>query len=149
MKHIKVLSLVAIMTFSFMLFRAPVASAQFSNATDEACAGLAIDDGSFINCDEENNTKVDSLLKTLLNLLSIIAGFIAVLMIILAGIKFITSEGDASKVSSAKNSIIYAIVGVIIVVISQALILMVINRSSDAIRPSGPPRVGSPRNPSD
>jgi hypothetical protein len=55
-----------------------------------------------------------------------VVGLVAVIMIILGGVKYTTSSGDATKVSNAKNTIMYGIVGLIIVVLAFAIVNFVI-----------------------
>src|ERR1039457_3096164 len=61
------------------------------------------------------------------NILSWVAGIVTVVMIIFSGIKYTTSGGDSQKVSSAKNSLIYALVGLVIVALTQTLVHFVLN----------------------
>ncbi len=68
------------------------------------------------------------LLKTGIAILSIIIGVAAVIMIILAGLAFITANGDAQSIAKARGSIIYALVGIVIVVLAQALVAFVLNK---------------------
>lgn len=62
------------------------------------------------------------------NLIALIAGIAAVIIIIIAGISFITSSGDASKVSRARESIIYASVGLVVIVLARAIITFVVSK---------------------
>ncbi len=62
---------------------------------------------------------------------TIIVGAIAIIMVIYGGFRYITSGGDSGKVGSAKNTLIYAIVGLIIVALAQILVHFVINTSVD------------------
>ena len=64
-----------------------------------------------------------SLLSIILNLTMSIAGAIAVIVIILAGFKYVTSQGEASKINQAKNSIIYASIGLTV----DALAFVIVN----------------------
>jgi hypothetical protein len=68
--------------------------------------------------------------KTAINIISILVGIVAVIMIIFAGFKYITSGGESNGVTSAKNSLIYAIVGLVIVVLAQAIVHIVFTTSS-------------------
>lgn len=61
-------------------------------------------------------------------IIAIIAGFAAVVVMVLAGIRYITSGGAADQVAQAKKTIIFAAAGLIIIVLSQALISFVIGR---------------------
>lgn len=90
---------------------------------DNACKGLAQVDESQ-GCGK-GQAKVDSIVSTLVNALSIIIGSIAVIFIIFAGFKYITSGGDAAQVTSAKNALIYALVGLFIAAIAQFLVHVV------------------------
>ena len=52
----------------------------------------------------------------------------AVMMIIVGGFRYITSGGASDSVSSAKNTIIYAIVGLVVVALAQFIVQFVLNR---------------------
>jgi len=92
-----------------------------------ACEGLTEVTGDS-DCDgNSGDITISGTITVLLNLLSIIAGVIAVIMIIIAGIKYITSQGDPSSVGSARSAIIYALIGLIIVALSQIIIFFVID----------------------
>ena len=54
-------------------------------------------------------------------------GLISVIMLIFGGLRYITSGGDAKKVTDAKNTILYAIIGLIICVLSYAIVNFVLN----------------------
>lgn len=73
-------------------------------------------------------SKVHSTLSQVINILSLVIGIIAVIVIIIAGLTYITSGGNEQKVSSAKSSITYAVVGLIIVLFSQIIVRFVINK---------------------
>lgn len=96
-------------------------------AQQQVCAGIGLAGG---NCGASSGaSEVNKVLALVINLISLIVGIAAVVMIILAGMKFITSGGDPSKVSSAKNQVIYALVGLIVVAFSQLLVHLVINKA--------------------
>ncbi len=56
-----------------------------------------------------------------------IAGVAAVIMIVIGGIRFMVSGGDPNSVASARSSIIFAIVGLIIIAAAESIFLFVIN----------------------
>lgn len=64
------------------------------------------------------------------NFFTIVVGAIAIIMVIFGGFRYITSGGDSGKVGSAKNTLIYAIVGLIIVALAQILVHFVINTAT-------------------
>jgi glucose uptake protein GlcU len=57
-----------------------------------------------------------------------ILGIIAVIMIILGGIRYTTSAGDASRVKAAKDTIMYSIVGLVVAMLAFAIVNFVIGR---------------------
>ena len=60
--------------------------------------------------------------------IALIAGIAAVIVLIAGGIKFVTSNGDSSGVNSARQTIIYALIGLVVIVLAQAIISFVIYR---------------------
>lgn len=147
MKKLILVVLMSLSVLGTLQFASPSAFAQFDSAKNEACEGLAAGD-DFISCEDNsgNDGNVKRLLSTLLNLLSILAGIIAVVMVMIGGIRFMTSQGDPGKVSSAKSAVIFAIIGVVVVAVSQTLVMFVLDTTSKAVVPdsSQPQRVNCP-----
>lgn len=75
-----------------------------------------------------NSSSVTRLLGTLTNTLLFIAGAIAVVMIVLGGLKYITSNGNADQVKSAKNTIMYAVIGLVVAIAAYAIVGFVIDQ---------------------
>ena len=65
--------------------------------------------------------------KQITNTIIYIVGIIAVIMLIIGGIKYVISGGDAKKVTDAKNTVLYAIIGLVICFFSYAIVNFVIN----------------------
>lgn len=61
------------------------------------------------------------------NIILYIVGIVAVLMLIIGGIKYVTSGGDAKKVTDAKNTVLYAIIGLVICFLAFAIVNFVIS----------------------
>ncbi len=61
------------------------------------------------------------------NTILYIVGAISVIMLIFGGIKYAISAGDAKKVTDAKNTILYAIIGLIITILSYSIVNFVLN----------------------
>lgn len=57
-----------------------------------------------------------------------IAGSIAVIIIIIAGFRYILSSGDPQEAAKAKNTILYALIGLVVIVLGSAIVRFVINR---------------------
>ncbi|HEY1645191.1 MAG TPA: hypothetical protein VGF75_02280 [Candidatus Saccharimonadales bacterium] len=79
---------------------------------------------------------VETLATKVVNLFSIVVGIIAVVMIIYAGFRYITSGGESGSVSSAKNTLLFAIIGIIIVVLAQLIVHFVLNSANGIANPS-------------
>ena len=92
--------------------------------------GGSLEDGSCVNdpdCDiDDGKTKINSTITNIINIFSMIVGIVAVIMLIYGGFRYVTSGGDSGNIASAKNTILYAIVGLVIVAISQAIVQFVL-----------------------
>ncbi len=64
--------------------------------------------------------------KQVTNTILYIVGIIAVVMLIIGGIKYVVSGGDAKKVTDAKNTVLYAIIGLVIAFLAFAIVNFVI-----------------------
>ena len=64
--------------------------------------------------------------KQITNTILYIVGIIAVIMLIIGGIRYVISGGDAKKVTDAKNTVLYAIIGLVIAVFAYAIVNFVI-----------------------
>jgi len=69
-----------------------------------------------------SGTTVEPFLKVLINTLLYIIGVIAVIVIIVGGIRYTVSGGDATAVKNAKNMIVAAVIGLVIAVLAFAII---------------------------
>lgn len=61
------------------------------------------------------------------SVLLFIVGAIAVIMIVIGGLRYVISGGDSSQVQAAKNTILYALVGIIVAILAYAAVNFVIN----------------------
>jgi len=83
------------------------------------------------NCNDQvgaGTTGVNKLIKDIINIFSIIVGVVSVIMIIWGGFQYISSGGDSGKVGNAKNTIIYAIIGLIVVALAQFIVQFVLDK---------------------
>lgn len=64
--------------------------------------------------------------STAVNLMLFIIGAIAVIMIIIGGFRYVISGGNSSNVTAAKNTILYAIIGVVVAILAYAIINFVV-----------------------
>ena len=61
------------------------------------------------------------------NTILYIVGIVAVIMLIIGGIRYVVSGGDSKKVTDAKNTVLYAIIGLVICFLAFAIVNFVIN----------------------
>lgn len=112
---------------------APVTVGAQADIQNNVCSG------SEFNADIDNPTScaaategagsnVNDLIADVINIFSLIVGVVAVIMIIVGGFRYITSGGNDSNVSGAKNTILYAIIGLVIVALSQFIVRFVLDR---------------------
>lgn len=98
----------------------------------ECGSNLDLSDIDSCNADTgTSDTDLGGLLKNIVNILSIIVGVVAVIMIIIGGFRYITSGGESSNVSGAKNTLIYAIVGLVIVALAQFIVHFVLSQTAN------------------
>ncbi len=107
--------LVATSAFVF----APVYSVAAQGALDAVCN----DNPDSAVCRSENkDATADNLVATIVNTLLFVVGAISVIMVIVGGIFYVTSHGDSGNITKAKNTILYAIVGMIVAFLAYAII---------------------------
>jgi len=78
-------------------------------------------------CKDQNSASKDSnpiigIIKTAINVVSFMAGAAAVIAILISSIKFMTANGDQNSISSAKKTLVFAAVGIIVVLIAQSIV---------------------------
>jgi len=126
MKKIQTLVLTVALAFGVMaIVPAPVNAQLFQGSKREACKGANVSNNNG-NCGTSND--LNKTIQSIVNLLTVIVGIVAVIMIIVNGFRFITSGGDTNAVTSARNGLIYAIVGLVIAAMAQIIVRYVINK---------------------
>jgi cytochrome bd-type quinol oxidase subunit 2 len=103
-----------------------------------ACAGSDIKitaDPSNAACNnvDDGAKTVNNLVATVINIFSTLIGIAAVIMIMVAGFRYITSGGKDDTVKSAKNTIVYALIGLVVVALAQIIVHFVLAKTSQAV----------------
>ena len=124
MKKIKYILLTLGLIAGFGLAVIPnVASAQTKTAISEACKAAP----ESPLCKQSSVTgKV--FVTNLVNSLLYVLGAVSVIVIIIAGIFYATSNGDAALITKAKNTLLYAVVGLLVAIMAYAIVSFVISR---------------------
>ena len=121
-------AIIAIMMLTPLLVFTP-ANAQVE-IQQGLCAGTSFQTGNCVTDGAGATNRVNNIIKLVINIFSIIVGVVAVIMIIVGGLKYITSGGDSNNVTSAKNTILYAIIGLIVVALAQVIVRFVLARGT-------------------
>ena len=101
-----------------------------NNNNDDTNGGDLPSGGGSLSASSVGIPQVDAndVVKGVLNTVYFIAGAAAIIIIIIGGVLYATSEGDPSKVQTAKNAILYAVVGLIVVMMAFVITGFVIGR---------------------
>jgi heme/copper-type cytochrome/quinol oxidase subunit 2 len=96
------------------------------------CAGANLNVNTDCNSggitDAQAQQRINDILHSIINLFSLVVGIVSVMMIIYGGLKYITSGGDSGNVGNAKNTILYAIIGIVIVALAQFIVRFVLTK---------------------
>lgn len=120
-----IIAVVSVLAFCTLV----ISSASAETSKEALCQGVGLS-GTSTNCQpKDGQPTVDSTIEDVINIISILVGVISVIMIMIGGLKYVTSAGDSSKVSSAKDTILYAVIGLVVVALSQIIVQFVISRT--------------------
>ncbi len=132
-KKIQTIVLSLIMAFSFVSVSAPVMVSAQTSIADQVCTGVlntSGEDASGVSsCDEESDNSFGTIITKVINIFSILIGSVSVIMIIIGGFRYIISGGDQNNVTAAKNTIMYAIIGLVVVLFSQVIVRFVLTNA--------------------
>ena len=102
----------------------PIVHIADQDSKDEACNALP--DPS--SCGQNNDPSVQNLFQSIADFLLLIIGGIAVIVLIVSGIRFAVSNGDPQGVQGARNGILYALIGVVVAVFANVIVRFVLGR---------------------
>jgi hypothetical protein len=132
MKRFAIFALTLGTLFSFAFVASP-AFAGDAAAKKAACEAIGGTSNAAGDCSTgATNATPQDIFSQVIQIFSWVVGAISVIMLIFGGFKYITSGGDAGKITGAKNTILYAIVGLVIVALSQVIINFVLDRAINA-----------------
>ena len=114
MNKLKLIVVGIVATLALVFATVPVAQADYN-----------LDKGISDSKGDRVAEKVDDpqqLVKGIVNGILYFVGILSVIMLIWGGILYTTSSGDSNKVTTAKNTIMYAVIGIVVVVMSYAIV---------------------------
>ena len=92
------------------------------NVIDDAC-----NSGSDSTICDNRDENVSDVVAIVVNTLLFIVGIISVVMIIVGGLRYTTSGGDSGSVTAAKNTILYAVIGLVVSIVAYAVVNWVLD----------------------
>lgn len=120
---------VLLLLFSLSLFVPDTSSADLTGDANQVLGGTGAD---ALTADGGTST-VNKVLKTILNVLSFVVGFAAILMMIIYSIQITTSGGDSGKIARARNGVFYALIGLALAILAQVIIGFALNEATTAV----------------
>ncbi len=100
----------------------PVTAAAAVNVFKDTCTASST---SPVCADTGSGTAA---IDRVIDLIFYTVGIVAVIVIIVGGIKFITADGDASKIKGARETIMYAVIGLVVALLSYGIVGFIIGR---------------------
>ena len=125
----KIASRIAVAMFALALLFVPQAAfAEEPPATGQGTASQqALEGLNSVNPNGANSPELTTVIQTILNAVYFIIGIVAVVMIILGGISYATSQGDPTKVKKGKDTVLYGVIGLVIALLAYAIVNFVLN----------------------
>ena len=125
------LAIIITLVFTKMtpLLAPTVAYAAPTAASEAICEG--VNDGSGVTSCTDNSSglAVSNVIKGAIRIFQAVIGIISVFTILIGGMNYITSGGDAGKTKTARDRIMYAVIGLVIVGLAEIIVQFALNRA--------------------
>lgn len=102
----------------------PAGNAAAFDPLAEPCAN----GGASEICNQQSEEDAGQLIADIVNILLFIVGTLSVIMIIVSGLMYVSSTGDSGRVTKAKNTLMYSIVGLIVAFVAFAIVNWVVDK---------------------
>jgi heme/copper-type cytochrome/quinol oxidase subunit 2 len=96
-------------------------------------SGLQAISGQFTHGGLTGATSVQDLIVRIIQLMLLFAGIIAVVFIIYGGYLYITSAGNEESAEKGKNTMVNAIIGIVIIVLSYVIVNVIVNLAGNGV----------------
>lgn len=123
----RILTLVLVMAMAVGVFSFMLSGEVLASSKDQVCQGVNAASGG-AGC-TGGTTDINRVITVALNLMSVVIGIIAVVMLMVAGYKYITAGGDSGNITSAKHTIVYALIGLVVVALAQFIVQFVLDKA--------------------
>jgi len=120
-------STAALLAFGLAL---PIAAVAGNAASAVDCTGIdcAAQGAGNAVTGSSKTSDLTAVIKLVVNIMLFIIGAVAVIMIVVGGIKYTVSNGNPEQIKNAKNTIMYAIVGIVLAILAYAIVNFVITQ---------------------
>ena len=115
-----------ILTIGLLGVFTPAVSA--ANGIDICSKENGSDNSVYCQNKDKGEGQVNGIIKTIVEVLLTAVGAISIIMIVIGGIMFALSSGDAQKAAKARNTVLYAVVGLAVSLFASAIVNFVFNR---------------------
>jgi heme A synthase len=129
--------LFSVLFFSCCLLASPLsAQAKDILGSSAECNTASAGTGSSAICTDNTNTlnankhddPVADKLRDITKIVAFVSGAAAIILILVGSIQYVTSAGDSNKITGARDTIIYALIGLIVIVLAVSIIEFVLNK---------------------
>ena len=122
-KNIRMTVLALVLSVSTLFFAGTPVQAESCGSAKQC-----IDQGLSASGTSSTPNSLSSVLTTVTNILLFLMGAVSVIMIIIGGFRYVTSQGDQTQMQSAKNTILYAVIGVVVSIAAYAIVSFVVTQ---------------------
>ena len=114
----------------YIISSAAIVAAVFGLAFVPAFTVSAVDPsakvGEGVTAAGGSGQQLEPEITQIINVLLFVIGAIAVIMIILGGIRYVLSNGDSAQITSAKNTVLYSVIGLVVALLAYAIVNFVV-----------------------
>ncbi len=131
--RLKTIVLSLILAPCLLLSAAPIALAASSNPLDQACSHVPAGSSSVCNQAQTQGTDnpisgTNGIIDKAANILALVAGIGAVIMILIGAFFYVTSAGNAENAAKAKARILSALIGLVVVALAWTVVRLITDR---------------------
>ena len=121
------MALASITTLGLASIVAPTAYADYTCPAGTLRAGDGVSNPTQCNIEKEEEGKgLMNSVQTILNVVISVLGIVTVVVIIVGGVGYVTSQGDPAKATKARNTILYGVIGLVIALLAFAIVNFVL-----------------------
>ncbi len=126
MKRVLINAILVVVTLATMLVQSQVAFAAW-NPFGSSCSGAAANSAVCSTAAPSSKSPIRDIIVTATNIVAVVAGVAAIIVILVSGFRFITSSGNSSNVEGARNTLMYAVIGLVVIVAARTIVVYAVS----------------------